>query len=506
MRKVNLIFIQACRRLFIIALCFQISFGPVAIAYDDDNHESDNDGPSVLCIGRCDDESSDENAGNTYGEAGGSNGDYDDDGTDDSEDFDSRDAGGGDQSDRGHGDDREDLARENQERTDGRRKLSQGDKDRGDGVIFVRDDKGKVYYRGSPSELVKDEQGDYYSGDHTDIYFDAKDQKFVKSTDGQSLLNLNNLLLCAPSFDCEFEGFREDWWNYSMGPELDNGDEANEWYDLEQFSKRHFQIKKGIDKAWDDPSISRSPDKAAVLQTAEFLYDEAKNAFENRLSGEAIALQEGAAHLTSTLVDIGLGISPLGWAKDAYELISGKSLVTGQALTPNERLLSGIGVMMPGVAGFAFAGMKIISRHPLSRKGITTAAAQAENLSNFLGDLKPVRFKEGKNTTEVAIIGRDMTYVKEAGNRLNAAGIKTRIFQSSKKAEKDLENKVARNNGNLISYDKIPDTLTYKENMNWIDKVNYDQIPVLDIGNPSKKANSSRFYDDEILRTFGKSK
>ncbi len=380
------------------------------------------------------------------------------------------------------------------------------DRDRGDGVVYVRDEKGKNYYRGPPSESIKDEEGDYTSADHTDIYFDDKDQKFVKSNDGQALLNLNNLLLCAPSFDCEFEGFREDWWNYSMGPDLDNGDEANEWYDLEQFSKRHFQIKKGIDKAWDDPSISRSSDKVAVLQTAEYLNDEAKNAFENRLPGEAIALQEGAAHLTSTLVDIGLGISPLGWAKDAYELISGKNLVTGQTLTPNERLLSGIGVMMPGVAGFAFAGMKIIARNPLSRKGLTKAVAQVESLSSFLGDLKPVRFKEGKNTTEVAIIGRDMTYVKEAGNRLNAAGIKARIFYPSPEATQNLSDYARNFDGNFIPYEKIPNTFAHKENMDWIRQVKYDEIPLVDVGNPSQKSIPSRFYDDEIIEIFGKDK
>lgn len=236
------------------------------------------------------------------------------------------------------------------------------DRDRGDGVIYIRDEKGKNYYRGPPSELVKDEQGDFYSPDNTDIYFDDKDQKYVKSDDGKSLINLNNLLQCAPSFDCESLGFREDWWNYSMGPEIDNGDEANEWSNLEHFSKKQFQIKNGIDKAWDESSISRSPDKAAVLQTAAFLYNEAKSAYEKSFHIEAYALQDGAAHLTSLVADIGLGLSPIGWAKDAYELITGKGFVDGRTLTANERIFAGLGVIANTAGPLGIAGIKLINR------------------------------------------------------------------------------------------------------------------------------------------------
>lgn len=493
-----------------ILLCLQLTISPISKAEQREVFDFEGDVPDYIfsgegrgdgrengnCIGAgCDDISPEDSGQGEWYESpdrdeNGSN-DYDQNENQNDRDFDQS------------NDPDVDFTHETNERP---RQIVTFDRDRGDGVIYVRDEKGRNYYRGPPSELVNDEQGDFHSKDHTDIYFDDKDQKYVKSDDGKSLINLNNLLHCAPSFDCEFMGFREDWWNYSMWPEFDSADEANEWFNLEHFSKKQFQIKTGIDKAWNDPSISRSPEKADVLQTAEFLYDEAKSAYEKSLHSEAYALQDGAAHLTSTLVDIGLGISPLGWAKDAYELISGKSIVTGQALTANERLLSGIGVMMPGVAGFAFAGMKIIARNPLSRQAIKNAAAQAEKISNFLGDLKPVRFREGKNTTEVAIIGRDMTYVKEAGNRLNAAGIKARIFYPSPEATKDLSDYARNFDGNFIPYEKIPNTFAHKENMDWIRQVKYDEIPLVDVGNPSQKIIPSRFYDDEIIEIFGKDK
>ena len=145
----------------------------------------------------------------------------------------------------------------------------------------------------------------------------------------------------------------------------------------------------------------------------------------------------------------------------------------------------------------------IIARNPLTRKGISSAVAHAEKLTDILGDLKPVRFKEGKNLSEVAIIGRDMTYVREAGARLNAAGVKTRIFTPSKIANDALQNASKAYDGKNVPYDIIPETFAYKENMDWVKNVNIDEVPVIDIGNPSGKTIPSRFYDDEILNFFG---
>ncbi|WP_413612892.1 pre-toxin TG domain-containing protein [Bdellovibrio sp. HCB-110] len=339
----------------------------------------------------------------------------------------------------------------------------------------------------------------------TDIYTNRKGIDFVKTADGKGLLPVDGIKDCAPSIDCSELGYKKDWWNYSITPNFDNSDEYFEYEQSVRFAEKQLAIKNAIERAKTSSSVRQSPQKMNVLSEAEYLHSEAEYEFARfRDTSSADSLQYGAATLASTIVDIGISVSPLGWGKDAYELITGTNLVTGEKLSDSERIMAGIGVVMPGVAGLAFAGIRIAARTPVAKNAINGALTQVGNVSDLLGNMKIARFKEGKSFSEVAVIGRDMGSVREARARLNAAGIKTRVFEPSKTAIDSMKEAVKRNEDKYLLYGEIPETAIYKENMDWVQKLKDDQVSVIDIGNPKGINERSRFYDDEVLNIFGK--
>lgn len=490
------------KRLLSLLLAFQLAFSSIAHAYDEAGDDRGDDAPSVLCIGICDDDS-----GGAEGTSG-SNGDYDDghdgNGNDDYDsdlDQDGNSYGGVERNGReqGNHDDKSNrnpwpkLERNNLEV----RSISRQDSDRGDGVIFLRDDQAEVYYRG---QTATDEN----SRDLTDIYTNRKGIDFVKTADGKGLLPIDGIKGCAPSIDCSELGYKEDWWNYSITPNFDNSDEYSEYEQSVRFAEKQLAIKNAIERAKASSSIRQSPQKMKVLSESEYLHSEAELEFARfRDISAAESLQYGAATLASTIVDIGISVSPLGWGKDAYELITGTNLVTGKKLSDSERIMAGIGVVMPGVAGLAFAGIRIVARNPVTRNAIKGALTQVGNVSDLLGNMKIARFKEGKSLSEVAVIGRDMASVRETGARLKAAGINTRVFEPSTAAESAFKKAVVENGGRHLPYEGIPETTIYRENMDWVQKLKDEQIIVIDIGNPMGLKERSRFYDDEVLNIFG---
>lgn len=367
----------------------------------------------------------------------------------------------------------------------------------------VTDSKFERYYRGDNGKSYE-WNGEIFPGsgvDNTDIYTNSKGRAYVKSTDGAHLLALDGLKLCGAFNSCHRLGYKEDWWNYSMEPEFNSGEEAG-WYDTyANFARKQLDTKKKIEAEFAKVS-SESPVRL-VLKEARSLQKDANREMGNHREEEAYALEQAAASLTATAIEIGLGITPVGWGLDVFRLISGKDPIRGTPISSGERLLSGIGVMMPGISGLAFAGVKIVARHPLTKKGLNQATKQVTELGKILGDLKAVRFKAGKNTSEVAIIGRNMKYVNEARERMQAAGVKTRVFKASEASSEQLRKNINENGGRLLAYDEIPSTLTYKENMLWVEKIIKDDISVIDIGNPARVKEASRFYDDEIKKIFG---
>jgi hypothetical protein len=61
-------------------------------------------------------------------------------------------------------------------------------------------------------------------------------------------------------------------------------------------------------------------------------------------------------------LDVSVSLSPAGWAKDAYELVSGTSLIDGHVLSTTERVFAGIGAISVAFGPLGYAGVRMISR------------------------------------------------------------------------------------------------------------------------------------------------
>ncbi|MCF8058650.1 MAG: hypothetical protein K9K67_05095 [Bacteriovoracaceae bacterium] len=79
--------------------------------------------------------------------------------------------------------------------------------------------------------------------------------------------------------------------------------------------------------------------------------------------------------VSNALIDIGLGLTPgVSVAKDVYELITGKSLVTGEELSIVDRTLAGIGILTLGGSNYLKAGVKTLGKlGPLAKAGLGKA-------------------------------------------------------------------------------------------------------------------------------------
>lgn len=471
----------------IIILQFAIS--PLARASDDFSFDFGDEGSVITNGPDCDDRS---DRGNCAGagcgdrDGHGRSGDYDDDGPDINGDKDGR---------HGQGDGRGDGRDHNDYPNESNRRLSiddpynshtiiKQDADRGDGVIFVRDSEWNNYYPGEE--------------EYSDIYTDVKGNHFVKSADKTKLLPLKGLKICASDLECGRYGYKEDWWNYSWPDENIDGD--YEYSDHVSFAEKRLTLKHGIEKA--EALIPQNSEKQKIVKVVKNLYREAGAAYVRDHDKETTrALQDGALQLLATIVDIGISVSPLGWAKDTYEFITGTSLISGHALSNTERVMAAAGMVLPGVASLAIAGVRI-ARSVNAGKTAVRDFAKLEKAIEALGHIKIERFKEGRNLTEVAVIGRDMGSVKDASARLNAAGIETRLFVQTEEANLNLAER-ARDFADLhIPYDRIPATLSYTENMSWVESLKRENMSIIDIGNPKGLKERSRFYDDEVLNLF----
>ncbi|KYG68170.1 hypothetical protein AZI87_02610 [Bdellovibrio bacteriovorus] len=491
------------KNILAILLVLHTSFLPSAYAYDEnDGHDHDDDGrieifddePFVItpgedayeghidgdCVGSgCDERDDDRDGG--YG-------DYDDDGPDyDDDHHDSSDTGH-----EGKEDDR-DLESVSEDRGSStsnsvprieRHVIARQDSDRGDGVIFAKDSSGTVYYPGAFG--------------HKNLYERLDETLFVKSVDGKSFLPLEGIKDCAPVFNCADFGYRPDWWNYPDYIDYEDGAHAGYYWDLAQFTEKQLAIKTSIATA--RVAYQNDAGKIKVLNEAKYFLEKAERAYTGHAEEQAHVFQQASLEIVKTIADIGIGISPLGWGKDVYEFITGKSIVDGRELSQTERILAAAGVVMPGAAGLAFAGIKIVARHPFAKTGINSAVKSYDKISDLLGSMKVARFKEGKDLSEVAVIGRDMGTVREAADKLQLSGIKVVTFEPSLEASVGLGK---LNGGTRVSYDEVPTTSMYEENMSWVDEIVKNEVTVIDIGNPKKLVERSRFYDDEVLNIFG---
>lgn len=316
-----------------------------------------------------------------------------------------------------------------------------------------------------------------------------------------SKVSAKGLWQCSQSFTCAEKGYGVQFWKFQGNPDWSNT-QWNQFNRGVKFAKYYFKVNKHHQERIAMPSQLRPEVRQELFKQSQLLIQEAKSLAQQNKKDEGFKLLKASDHLTSFIIDFSISVSPLGWAKDVYEFMTGRSIVTGQTLSNTERVLAGAGVILPGVVPLAFAGLKIVARNPLTKEGVKGAIRSAREVSELLGELKMVRFKEGKNVAEVAIIGRNMDAVRAAGERLSVAGISTRIFEPTEKAMEAFR-QTAKEFGSRVPYENVPATALYRQNMEWIERILKEDITVIDVGNSKGVIEKSRFYDDEVLRLFG---
>lgn len=252
--------------------------------------------------------------------------------------------------------------------------------------------------------------------------------------------------------------------------------------------------------------------------------------------------------MATNVTDFALGFIPgVGTVKDFIELVSGKSLLTGETLDFSSRAILATSVMidmatagtggrltkaaMEGAVGSvkALAHSKIgaqVGKHwddveAFSREVLErivnnqfhnrVVAQSYTKLHNGLKTLpwthKIFEVHEGVSSDKIAVIGRKMQGgVNDVANHLRRNGVDVETFNWTDEAKKDWD-RLKTFYGGRIPYDEVTKTLAYKENKEWAERIVREGYTIFDIRDPlgaNLIEGYSAFYDIETLIIFGK--
>jgi hypothetical protein len=202
------------------------------------------------------------------------------------------------------------------------------------------------------------------------------------------------------------------------------------------------------------------------------------------------------------LADVATDIIPFtAIPKDIFKALVGKDPLTGQDLSPMERVLAagfaGLNTFSLGGAGILAAGIKNVGR---AAGATLKEIALAEKLTEVIAK-SPLRVEvlvKGASE-EFTFIGRDMTRVNEVSAALEKSGIKVNTLNeftdaANKQWEKLLTTYKAR--GLRIPDVEVIKSLKYVENETWIKSALEKGHTILDLGDPAGNVFSP-FYNME---------
>jgi hypothetical protein len=264
--------------------------------------------------------------------------------------------------------------------------------------------------------------------------------------------------------------------------------------------------------------------------------------------------------IASAMADIALGLSPLGFAKDTYEAISGHAFVDGRELSAFERGVAVFGAVTLGIASkpglFAKAGAAIVNLAEATRvsertiEGLAKTVIAARDfgvgtkeafrkfvdfsrrtlgsavgkigsdisqlgpkekafaklhaaLKELPSELQYERVIELGSGDHFAAIGRHMGSKPEPGvqqlaEALKQAGIDIEIFEPKDNVRREFAALKAAAPGGRLTDSELRATMMFQENENWIRKCLEDGYTIIDMGNPYGK-EASVFYEMEKL-------
>lgn len=186
----------------------------------------------------------------------------------------------------------------------------------------------------------------------------------------------------------------------------------------------------------------------------------------------------------------------------------------GESVSENEKLFLGVSAVLSVIPGGTIVSttLKNIRRlekvAPKLARGIG-AALKTRNLPLDLAHLNPSLVIAGKGE-KVAVIGRQMKekdglkgVIAFTEHLKSTKGIDARFFAPSKDAVADwnkaIEINIARGGNGWLKPHEVKQTLTFKENFEWIQKLKNEGYSVIDIGFKKDLNDTSVFYEMELI-------
>lgn len=149
------------------------------------------------------------------------------------------------------------------------------------------------------------------------------------------------------------------------------------------------------------------------LQSSSITHVEARNISQKVLTSASQSFatldnETGTSLLEAgqMIADIALGITPgVSVAKDIYELVSGKNLVTGETLSQTDLVIAGVGVLTLGLANPIKNGVKFL-------KGLELGAETATVISKTLNSARKLGFDKSSQIGEFINSSAGKTWAK----------------------------------------------------------------------------------------------
>jgi hypothetical protein len=296
--------------------------------------------------------------------------------------------------------------------------------------------------------------------------------------------------------------------------------------DLPQIDATAAQQLERQVRAWEG---SLTPQQKKVLQLVDALGVAANNVqtvvandIGNARRTLSSAMQGAVEIAKTTACGVGATLTPgVNDAVDLYEAMYGVNICTGEPLKGWEQVLTGAGLI--GGSGYFW---RAVGKHVVDVEKVWSKIAVKFTTSKISRTLRkkiikalehtpvpPVRMRVGGD--KVAIIGRSMgnpkrglVGVKDARDALSAKGVTAEIFEVSDPQWKKFElavddyRKKVGDTAAMMPPDVVKTTDLYSDNAAWAKKLKDENYTVLDLGNPNNLAESSAFYDMELIMLF----
>ncbi len=304
------------------------------------------------------------------------------------------------------------------------------------------------------------------------------------------------------------------------------------------------EVHKKISKLYETHSRSEKISDPAIKNLSQNLV----NHGHNKVLSDA-GDSQFYVDLATSVTDIGLGFVPVvGTAKDFIEFVTGKSLLTGESLDVTSRAIMATAVVID-LASFGTGGrltkvalegaVNSFRTFAQSRSGVQIGkhwddveaftqevfervehykfdnpvvakgyAKLHEGLKTLPSKFKIYDVKEGVSNGKIAVVGRKMVGgVNDVADHLKKHLVEVETFRWSDDAKENWKEVKKLYQNERIPYEKVIDTLGYRENKEWAERIVREGYTIFDIRDPlgaNVTEGFSAFYDIENIIIWGR--